>query len=256
MSSVFISYAHEDEQRIRPLVHALEQSGLEVFWDRTIPPGKKWRDVITEALETAGCVLVAWSKHSVTASFIAEEAEEGKKRGILVPVLLDPLDLPPESPMKLPLGFRDYHAADLTGFQGGTRSLELETLVKAIDSVVRTSSERRSAGQTNRQAREQKIQIGEVAFPKEHPGARRFYDVQERGLREISVPVKFDFSFTGPPKIIVSLRKIDLGDSKARIHRISVSAQNVGRDGFDLYFQTWEDSQIYDAVATWTAVGE
>ena len=46
MSDIFISYASEDRERIQPLVRALEQAGWSVFWDRTIPAGKTWREVI------------------------------------------------------------------------------------------------------------------------------------------------------------------------------------------------------------------
>ncbi len=70
------------------------------------------------------------------------------------------------------------------------------------------------------------------------------------------MPVKFDFPFTGQPKVTVSLQKIDLGDLRANIHRIAVRAENVRLSGFDLYFETWLDSQIYDAIASWTAVGQ
>ena len=58
------------------------------------------------------------------------------------------------------------------------------------------------------------------------------------------------------PRVIVSLREIDLADLNANIHRISVRAENVGRQGFDLYFATWLESQVYGAVASWTAVSD
>jgi hypothetical protein len=74
--------------------------------------------------------------------------------------------------------------------------------------------------------------------------------------REISVPVAFDVPFRRPPTVEVSLSEIDLGDLKANIHRISVRAENVGAGGFDPYFATWLESQIYRAVASWIAVGD
>jgi hypothetical protein len=100
------------------------------------------------------------------------------------------------------------------------------------------------------------VRIGEVHFPRENPEARAFYDVIHKGRREISVPVTFDLPFTRQPRVVVSLGKIDLGDVRANIHRISVRAGNVRLNGFDLYFETWEDSQIYDAVASWITVAE
>jgi hypothetical protein len=102
----------------------------------------------------------------------------------------------------------------------------------------------------------QMVQIGEVRFPKENSQAHVFYDGQHKGPREIYVPVTFDHPFTRQPTVIVSLHKLDLGDVAANIHRIAVRAENVDLQGFDLYFETWEDSQIYDAGASWIAVGE
>ncbi|MCI0641514.1 MAG: H-type lectin domain-containing protein [Gemmataceae bacterium] len=100
------------------------------------------------------------------------------------------------------------------------------------------------------------VRIGDVRFPKSHPKAHEFYGGKHKGRRELSVDVKFDVPFPAQPKVIVSLQKIDLGDPRANIHRISVRAEDVRRDGFVLVFETWEDSQVYDAVASWIAVGE
>ena len=40
MGDIFISYAREDRNRIKPLAEALEKQGWSVFWDRTIPAGQ------------------------------------------------------------------------------------------------------------------------------------------------------------------------------------------------------------------------
>jgi hypothetical protein len=100
------------------------------------------------------------------------------------------------------------------------------------------------------------VRIGEVAFPKADPRAHEFSDGKHLGPRKIYVPVKFDSLFTEPPNVIASLKKIDVGDVRANISRISVRVENVRLDGFDLCFETWHESQIYDAVATWIAVGK
>ena len=84
---IFISYAREDETRIQPLVLALEMQGWSVFWDRRIPSGLT--SYIGKALTDARCVIVAWSRYSITSGWVSEEADEGKARNILVPVLLD-----------------------------------------------------------------------------------------------------------------------------------------------------------------------
>lgn len=129
MADVFISYAREDEARIRPLVDAFEHQDWAVFWDRRIPAGKTWHSHIGQALNDAGCVIVAWSQHSIASDWVLEEAEDSKKRGILVPVLLDSVEPP--------FGFRTLHAADLTAWQPGRPSPHFEQLVQDINAVLK-----------------------------------------------------------------------------------------------------------------------
>jgi len=44
MSDIFLSYASEDRERVRPLAEALSRQGWDVWWDRDIPPGQTWRN--------------------------------------------------------------------------------------------------------------------------------------------------------------------------------------------------------------------
>jgi hypothetical protein len=106
---IFFSYAHQDQARVAPVVAALEARGWSVFWDRRIPAGQTWRGHLGRALDQARCVVVAWSKHSINSEWVIEEAERGRRRHVLVPVLLDPVDSP--------LGFGGIQAADLVGWR-------------------------------------------------------------------------------------------------------------------------------------------
>lgn len=110
MIDIFISYASEDRARAALIAAALETRGWTVFWDRTIPAGKTWRDYIGAALEEARCVLVVWSAASIASTWVQEEADSGRERGVLVPVLIEAV--------KQPLGFRLIQAEDLTGWDG------------------------------------------------------------------------------------------------------------------------------------------
>src|SRR5262245_54728402 len=91
---IFVSYDSVDRARVRPLMDALEKCGWSVWWDRKIRPGEHYRRIIKKALDTAQAVLVVWSKDSVTSDWVIAEAEEGKRRSILVPVAIDDVDLP------------------------------------------------------------------------------------------------------------------------------------------------------------------
>jgi len=152
MSDIFISYAREDLERVRPLAQALEAQGWTVFWDRRIPAGKTWRQVIGKALDEARCVLVVWSRESVESDFVQEEADDGRQRGILVPVRIE--DVRP------PLGFRAIQGEDL--FQP---SLQLDKLLADIRAIIG-----RPGGHAKEEARPEDVPPRQ---PKRKPPRRR-----------------------------------------------------------------------------------
>ena len=76
--------------------------------------------------------------------------------------------------------------------------------------------------------------------------------------RRCSVAVEYTEPFKKKPKIFLALSEIDLGGSVAGSHidRLRVRAEEEHTDGFRLVFETWEDSIVYSAAASWIAVGE
>lgn len=108
---IFVSYSHQDRERVRVLVSALAAEGWEVFWDRTIPPGESWRTWIGAPLAAAPVVIVCWTKHSVESDWVSQEADAAAKRRALLPVTLD--EVTP------PLGLAHIHAADLVAWSAG-----------------------------------------------------------------------------------------------------------------------------------------
>ncbi len=139
MADIFLSYSREDESRIHSLVSELEARGWSVFWDRRIPAGETWRSYIGSALQNARCVIVAWSKHSVGSQWVAEEADDGKSRGILVPIFLDSVQ-PPH-------GFREIQAADLSNWRPGQSTQGLNGLIAGLERRLGAQSETRGDGQ-------------------------------------------------------------------------------------------------------------
>jgi hypothetical protein len=73
-------------QRIARL---LEAAGFEVWWDRRIPAGKSYRNVLEEELRAADLTVVLWSRNSVGSDWVKEEAEQGRNAGKLMPVLIE-----------------------------------------------------------------------------------------------------------------------------------------------------------------------
>ena len=143
MSDIFISYASQERDRVLPLVSALERTGWSIFWDRTIPAGKTWRQVIGSEIRTCRSVLVVWTENSVTSEWVLEEAETGKRKGILIPVLLDNVEPP--------FGFGNIQAANLTAWSGDSSSptfthlvADIATILGPAPTAVKEVEERRS----------------------------------------------------------------------------------------------------------------
>src|SRR4030095_6476185 len=94
MADIFISYASEDRNKAEELAEALSTHAWSVWWDRKIPLGKSYDEVIEKALGESKCVIVLWSAVSVVSEWVRNEASEAKRRGILVPVVIERVDAP------------------------------------------------------------------------------------------------------------------------------------------------------------------
>ncbi len=130
MSDIFISYATKDRPRAEQLARALEARGWSVFWDRTIPVSQTWPETIGQELDNAGCVVVLWSKASIESAWVREEADDAKRRHILVPALIENV--------RIPIGFRSIQAADVVDWDGTEATPEFLKLVVAISSLAGT----------------------------------------------------------------------------------------------------------------------
>ena len=92
MKDIFLSYAHEDENKAKQLVAALEKQGWSVFWDRSsILAGQDFAKVIEKAIDASKCMIVLWSKASTKSFYVESEAIRGLNRHILVPILIKPM---------------------------------------------------------------------------------------------------------------------------------------------------------------------
>lgn len=127
MSEIFLSYKSEDREKAQIIAEALERNGYTVWWDRIIPPGKTFAQVIEEEIDAANCVIVLWSKKSVKSDWVKNEAHEGTRRRILIPVLIDNV--------KIPFEFRHIHAANLIDWQGTLPNPEFDLLLKSVEDI-------------------------------------------------------------------------------------------------------------------------
>ena len=121
---VFISYSRVDRARVAKLVDAIRAPGLEIWWDAAIDPGSVFHDRIARELDLADVVVVVWSRDSVSSEWVRDEAEVGRQRNRLLPVIFDSV-----AP---PLGFRQLQSIDLTKWRPGKADLALSELIRAI----------------------------------------------------------------------------------------------------------------------------
>jgi formylglycine-generating enzyme required for sulfatase activity len=165
MHDIFLSYSTKDRERLKPLVAALEQRGWSVFWDhKTVPIGKHWQNVIGQAIRDSRCVVVAWSAHSIASEWVIEEALEGKKRGVLLPIRLENVEIP--------FGFGVYQPGDFVGWNGLADHPEFISLAGEIQGLLArhyAESQRKAdaiAAEQQRLAKEQALaeqQVREAA---------------------------------------------------------------------------------------------
>jgi hypothetical protein len=128
MADIFISYERSDYARAEKIAEALGQHGWSVRWDRMLLAGDRFDKSIQKALGAARCVIVLWSKTSVSSDWVKDEAFEGAKRGILVPVLIDDVEIP--------FGFRQIHAARLTNCKASSSAPEFHEVLDAVSQLL------------------------------------------------------------------------------------------------------------------------
>jgi len=125
MSDIFLSYFHQDRAHAEVLARALEAEGLSVWWDRTIPAGRNFDQVIEQALNATKVVMVLWSRGAVESRWVLNEAEEAAARNILVPLLI-------EEGVRIPLAFKRIQAANLVGWDGSPQAPVFHDLVASL----------------------------------------------------------------------------------------------------------------------------
>jgi TolB-like protein/Flp pilus assembly protein TadD len=125
--TVFLSYARADQAQATKLAKALEESGLDVWWDALIEGGAAFAKSIEAALDSCDAVVVVWSRISVASDWVLDEAVRGRELHKLVPVSLDGT-LPP-------LGFRQYHSVELSRRHGDFPATEIERVLRGISAA-------------------------------------------------------------------------------------------------------------------------
>ena len=130
MADIFMSYSERDRDAVNRLAAMLQSVGWSVWWDRRIPAGMTWRDVLAQEMQSMRCMVVLWSAHSVQSEWVSEEAAEGRSLGRLVPVSIERV--------RPPAGFREIQAADLIDWDGSRDFVGLQRLIEDIERLIGT----------------------------------------------------------------------------------------------------------------------
>ena len=125
MADLFISYARPDRERVETLAAALEDAGYSLWWDRQVRGGDDFSAEIERQLMEASAVIVAWSAAGSKSNWVKDEASVAADRGSLVAVSLDGSDPP--------IGFRQYHCLDLSGWTGDPEDPAFTEVIHAVD---------------------------------------------------------------------------------------------------------------------------
>lgn len=133
MADVFLSYARADRDRAAALAEAVEQDGRSLWWDRRLPAGADYADVIEREIAGAASVVVAWSKTARDSLWVRAEANEALDQGKLVQVNLDGA--------KLPLPFTMLHFIDFSQWTGARDQAPWPQLSGRIDAALGDAQE-------------------------------------------------------------------------------------------------------------------
>jgi hypothetical protein len=129
MADIFISYKRDDAERVQQLAVALETEGFSVWWDPALVIGQTYSSAIHTQLTTAKAVMPVWTERSIHSEWVQEEAAQGKRRGVLLPVRLDAVEPP--------LGFTMVQTADLSTWSRSDREhVEWRRLIDQAHTLV------------------------------------------------------------------------------------------------------------------------
>lgn len=94
---VFISYPHYEIRFVERMAYELSKNGFEVFWDKEIPWGASWAEVLSEEIAKADVVIIVFSQNE--SENVNKESQMAYTRYI---------SSKNESPLIIPILIGDY----------------------------------------------------------------------------------------------------------------------------------------------------
>ena len=94
MADVFLSYKRAERAKVEALNNVLRRIGFDLWNDTELRPGDQFASTINEQLNTAGAIIVCWSKEAVRSDWVQSEAHKAHARGIYVSLKLEDCEPP------------------------------------------------------------------------------------------------------------------------------------------------------------------
>ena len=129
MAEIFISYKSERRAAAEHFAEVLRRHGFTVWFDYELVKGKDFAAQIERQIREAKALVALWCSLSVTSRWVREEVHLAHDLGILVPVKIEPCEIP--------FGFRLADTIDLTAWDGAPRGAALDPLIDALEGRIK-----------------------------------------------------------------------------------------------------------------------
>jgi formylglycine-generating enzyme required for sulfatase activity len=124
-TDIFISYKSERRKAAEHLAAVLTHYGYSVWFDYQLIKGSDFGLQIGRRIREARALVVLWCARSVESRWVVEEAALGDRLGTLVPVVIEPCELP--------VGFQRQDYIDMSAWDGAPRGHQLDPLIDAVE---------------------------------------------------------------------------------------------------------------------------
>ncbi len=102
-----VSYSRADQARVEPLIAGLKARGLVVWFDKDIPGGALWEEIIARKYRASGALLFFVSRDSLASQRCSEEVSTARTLG--KPIIT--LELPQDAGMDGSTLWKEYGEA-------------------------------------------------------------------------------------------------------------------------------------------------
>lgn len=93
---IFVSYSHQDSDRVLPIIRRMQEEGYRVWYDEGIDPGTEWPEYIAARLSGCHACLALLSKHAIESHNCRREINYALSKGIrFLSVMLEETELSP-----------------------------------------------------------------------------------------------------------------------------------------------------------------